>query len=136
MSESNDEDMAQTVVVFYRDAPAQTDSEAPLDNFAYHIFDERQSWDKLLTLEGTWNNGYQMIGITQSAREVGGRHEQVAWFVPVGKELTTSTKCFSGKDWSALLADAVEWMNKHIAPHMLINISIFEDEHDQDAGGK
>jgi hypothetical protein len=38
-------------------------------------------------------------------------------------------------EWEEILGSAVEWMNKHIAPHNLVNISIFEEEH-PNAGGK
>jgi hypothetical protein len=39
-------------------------------------------------------------------------------------------------DWKSQLEEAVAWMNLYIAPHQLVNISIFEDEHDSENGGK
>lgn len=38
------------------------------------------------------------------------------------------------RDWPIFLNDINIWLNKHIAPHNLTSISIFEDEHPLEKG--
>jgi hypothetical protein len=83
MSETSDDASNCEIVVFYRDAPLNQDTEAPMDDIGTHLFDDRLSWDALFKQRQP-EQYVQVISMTHTAREVGDRHEQVAWYVSGG----------------------------------------------------
>ena len=52
------------------------------------------------------------------------------WYIPSPNNFTYTAKHFSNKgSFDAVIEDTKVYLNSYVAPHNLISISVFEDDH-------
>src|SRR5687768_8893175 len=58
------------------------------------------------------------------------------WYLPSSTSYYMKCKHFTNNEsnWDALLRDVMKYLNTYIAPHQLISISIFEEDHPNNHG--
>jgi hypothetical protein len=138
MSENRKEDGDNTIAIVYRENSKENPADTPLDTIEFKIFDPQTPWESLFREFEDFSKGRDILSLTHTAKNIGEGHYQTAWFTgtTASNNGPYNVQIFDneGVEWEEILESAVEWMNKHIAPHNLVNISIFEQEHPNASG--
>ena len=94
-------------------------------------------WDDLFSEYEIFSKNKEVVSLTHTARQTGNLHNQTVFYIestPSDDEYNLQIFENDNADWKDILHDAVQWMNEHIAPHNLVNISVFEEAHPNDNG--
>ena len=138
MSEDRKEDGDNVIALVYRENSKENPADTPLDTIDFKIFDQQNTWDVLFHEFEAFSKGQDILSLTHTAKNIGEGHYQTAWYIGAGasSQPAVNVQIFDneGVEWDEILGAAVEWMNKHIAPHNLVSISIFEEEHPNTSG--
>lgn len=56
---------------------------------------------------------------------------QIMWYLPSTASYSTKVKHITNEyaNWETLLHDTMKYLNTYVAPHQLLSLSIFEDDH-------
>lgn len=72
----------------------------------------------------------EVLSLTHTPRNIGQINIQIMWYIPGQQRTTYAFKHFQDKgDLQQVLYDSVNFLNGHVAPHNLVSISVFEDDH-------
>ncbi len=130
MSETAIEDGESRIAVYYRTA-SLSPSAAPFDELQFREFTKTKSWEaQAKEAEDFVTGSVEVVALAHSAKNVMALKNQVVWFShgeaqPYNFHYIKET---SG-DWDALVKKTFSYLNKYIAPHQLVHVSIFEQAH-------
>lgn len=73
----------------------------------------------------------EVIALTHTPRNLGQMNVQILWYLPSTASYSFKIKHITNEfaNWDTLLEDTVKYLNTYIAPHQLLALSIFEDDH-------
>ena len=138
MNETEIEEGDNVLTVFYRDNPIGKD-EITFDNLKFNHFPQQHSWDDLICKDAvSFKSGKDVIGLIQTPKNIGGAHNQFMWYAPGTNQAgTPSFKVLKRDDgnWTELVGEVKDWLNKYVPPHMLCSVSLFEDAHENTGKG-
>jgi hypothetical protein len=132
-NESGTVDGDAVLSVIYR--RANDPSMGSLKDVQYHLITSVQEWDEqyataLASLNAARND---ILAITYTPRNLGQINIQVIWYLPAkaSEPFTGYTyKRFSSKnDYQGALDEARAYLNDWVAPHQLVSVAAFEDDH-------
>jgi hypothetical protein len=119
------------VNVIYRNK-SNDETATPCSHFDYKKYDVNMGW---IDLFASAHNDFgaqdkQVLNLQHCPKSVGTKQHQVLFFTP-GKttEKVQVKDLLSTSCWSNFCKDIETFLNKFVAPHQLISISIFEDRH-------
>jgi len=104
---------------------------------SFKIFDITQSWPNLYIDFEQFSKGKDICGLTHTAKNVGEAHSQLTFFLEGSAARgACSLQIFEDNNvaWDDMLSTCIGWLNKHVAPHQLVSISCFEQDHPNSDG--
>ena len=100
---------------------------------SYETITGKKTWTEIISEGNQFSSNHDVISICHTRRQVGNRPLLFVWFNETQtkpQEVATQKLFESGKgDWDKLMLDGVAWLDEFIAPHDLVSISLFEDNH-------
>ena len=120
------------LVCFYKTVSAI--NEPVLSNITFDNSNPQKNWDDLIDGAEQLSKRNQIVSIGHTPYR--GQQLQTTWMVPLGRTLGKHTDdirvLYDDKDSSVedFVRGGVEWLQKHVMPHQLTGISLFEEEHD------
>lgn len=124
------------ITLFYREKSISA-NEVPITNLECLQYDQRNDWDTLLdNAEDDITVRRQVISVTHTPMKLAQFSLQHLFSIPADNhdykmELLTAE---SGS-WNQFAQKVSNWLNSNLAPHQLVSLSLFEEEH-QPADGK
>lgn len=118
------------ITVVYRKKSLSNDA-VPFDSLQAHQFDKNLQWESLGQAAQEFCNGHHLVALTHTPKSVMNQKSQVAWYSNEGARSDYSfhyIKCHNG-DWDALVKKAHSWLNRFVAPHQLVHVSMHEGSH-------
>lgn len=136
VSESAPQDGENVILVVFREHSKEIPSDVPLDTLDAKIFDPQSSWEDLYQEFENWGKGKDVLSLSHTAKNIGEGHIQTAWFTASTGHGPYNLQIFDNEnvEWSDILGHAAGWMDSHIAPHQLVSISVFEENHPNENG--
>ena len=132
MNETEIEEGDNMLTVFYRNNPIES-NEVPFEDLKFIHFNQQHSWEKLLQEAQSKKSGVDLVHLIQTPKNIGQSHNQFMWHAKGSNAAGTPTfKVLRREDgnWTELVGEVRDWMNRFVPPHMLISVSLFEDEHE------
>lgn len=78
-------------------------------------------------------SGKNVLSLIQTPKNVGNAHNQFMFYTkgsnPMGNPCCKVLNREDG-NWTELIGEVRDWLNRYIPPHMLISVSLFEDAHE------
>jgi hypothetical protein len=110
-----------------------------LSNLQYHLISSVQEWDQLYAsaFELSAIKNSDIISLTYTARNLGQINIQVFWYLPESDDKRRENpsqgytfKHFTSKSgYQGAIDQATGYLNQWVAPHKLVSVSAFEDDH-------
>ena len=131
-SETSTTDANAVLIVFYRSIkdPLQQTS---LKDLQYHLINNLKAWmDQYKEIEDLLTRGpVEILSLTHTARNIGQVNIQILWFLPGNEQSpqTYTVKHFYHMKREDATRQAIAYLNSYVAPHRLVNISTFEEDH-------
>ena len=103
-----------------------------LSDLRFELLKNTVDWDdQYKQLEQIFQNkSVDVISHTHTARNIGQINIQIVWYIPSSDANAYTCKHLSNRgDLNTLLNEAKTYLNTYVAPHHLVSISVFEDDH-------
>lgn len=104
----------------------------PLNDIKYELLKNVVDWkEQYLEIQGkVLGQRVEVLALTHTARNIGQINIQILWYIPSKNHNDYTCKHFTSLgDLNGLLNQALLYCNTFVAPHNLVSISIFEDDH-------
>ena len=131
-SETSSTDANAVLIVFYRSIkdPLQ---QTGLRDLQYHLINNLKAWmDQYKEVEDLLaRDRVDILSLTHTARNIGQVNIQILWFLPGNEQSpqTYTVKHFYHMKREDATKQAIAYLNSYVAPHRLVNISTFEEDH-------
>lgn len=137
-NETGVEDADNVVAVFYRSLPPK--NSLPITQFQKKIYNNDKSWSELIE-ELKAESAKEIISVCQTPKSVGGKRQQALCFSSTPKVEQTYlfkglTSSAQGEGFPSFVLAVTDWLNKNVAPHQLVSVSLFENDHPNDKTGE
>lgn len=140
-SETTTVDGDAVVAVVFRKSqdPSMTTS---FEGLQYHLISSVKSWDEQYgeALAAINEQRGEIIALTNTPRNIGQINIQIVWYItPLANNTSVNVytyKRFSSKgDSQEALEQAKAYLNEWVAPHNLVSVSVFEEDHPNSTKG-
>ena len=138
MNETEIEEGDNLLTVFVRDKPIM-ENEVTFDDLKMHHSPQKYSWNDHINKDAKYVvKGCDTVSVIQTPKNIGGVNNQFIFFTK-GSNASgpVSFKVMKRDDgnWTELVGEVKDWLNKYVPPHCLISVSLFEDAHENTGKG-
>ena len=135
-------DPESELVLFYR-KDSIVPGAMPLDNIQRQLFGLREPWDALQNQANSFTGASSSLGrapdtiaVVRTPKATGTAHMQTIWYTTEQTMHPASSSLVNRADgdWEGLANNVKEFLNDFVAPHQLISIACFEENHPNTTG--
>lgn len=106
----------------------------PLDDIQTEAGTHKSTWEQLLVEVNNFKvNGQtpEVIAVSRTPKNIGNVRNQTIWYTSSAGSPNTFCTTMSRGDgnWDQLASNVHEWLNAHIAPHLLVSVTFHEESH-------